>query len=49
VLTAREAIRYDDQKLLEAAIAALPLYETGDELTAFTALDSEPFEDYEAR
>ena len=29
--------------LREAALAALPLYEAGGELTAFTALDGEPF------
>jgi hypothetical protein len=45
VLTAREAIRYDDQKLLEAAISALPLYESDDKFTAFTALDGELFHD----
>lgn len=38
-----------DQELREAAIAALPLYEANGELTAFTALDGEPFHDYEPR
>ena len=48
-LPAREFTGDEDQQLREAALIALPLYEAGDELTAFTALDSEPFHDYEAR
>jgi hypothetical protein len=38
-----------DQRLRDAALAALPLYEAGDELTVFTVLDSEPFLDHESR
>ncbi|MGH2588211.1 MAG: hypothetical protein ACRDJE_25105 [Dehalococcoidia bacterium] len=33
--------------LRAAALAALPLYEDGGELTAFTSLDGEPFHDHE--
>lgn len=45
----RNATNDRDRRLRDAALAALPLYEAGDELTAFTALDSEPFLDHESR
>lgn len=44
----RVVARGRDQELRKAAERALPLYRAGGELTAFTALDTDPFYDHES-
>jgi hypothetical protein len=44
----RVVARERDRKLQKAAERALPLYSAGGELTAFTALDGDPFYDHES-